>query len=151
MTREEALVHNRRCHAKYTVKIGARKDGTFTALQVEAYMDTGAFASYGPAVSMILTETMTGSYRIPNVVVDTYVVYTNSPLSGAMRGFGSPQANFAVESMVDTMAEKLSMDPIKLREKNILKTGDKVFTGVTINETAKSLPVTFLRNNIALK
>ncbi len=141
-TRQESfLAHPKRHPAQIRYKLGAKKDGTFTALQVEAYMDTGAFASYGPAVSMILTETMTGSYRIPNVVVDTYVVYTNSPLSGAMRGFGSPQANFAVESMVDTMAEKLSMDPIKLREKNILKPGDKVFTGVTINETAKSLPV----------
>jgi CO/xanthine dehydrogenase Mo-binding subunit len=104
-------------------------------------MDTGAYSSYGPAVAMILTETLTGSYRIPNVNIDTYVVYTNSPLSGAMRGFGSPQAHFAVESALDMLAEQLGLDPIQIREINILKPGDKVFTGVTINNTAKALPV----------
>ncbi|MEE8357183.1 MAG: xanthine dehydrogenase family protein molybdopterin-binding subunit [Anaerolineales bacterium] len=138
--RESFLAHPKRHPAQIKYKLGAKQDGTFTALQVAAYLDTGAYSSYGPAVGMIFSETMTGSYRIPNVKVDTYVVYTNSPISGAMRGFGSPQSHFAVESMVDTMAEALGMDPLKLRDKNILHPGDKVFTGVTINETANSLP-----------
>lgn len=139
--RESFLAHPKRHPAQIKYKLGAKKDGTFTSLKVEAHLDTGAYASYGPAVGMIFTETLTGSYKIPNVQVDTYVVYTNSPISGAMRGFGSPQSHFAVESMVDLMAEKIGMDPVKLREKNILHPGDRVFTGVTINETANSLPV----------
>ena len=139
--RESFLAHPKRHPAQIRYKLGAKKDGSFTSLKVEAHLDTGAYSSYGPAVGMIFTETLTGSYKIPNVQVDTYVVYTNSPISGAMRGFGSPQSHFAVESMIDLMAEKIGMDPVKLREKNILHPGDKVFTGVTINETANSLPV----------
>ncbi len=139
--RESFLAHPKRHPAQIKYKLGAKKDGSFTSLKVEAHLDTGAYSSYGPAVGMIFTETLTGSYKIPNVQGATYVVYTNSPISGAMRGFGSPQSHFALESMVDLMAEKIGMDPVKLREKNILKSGDKVFTGVTINETANSLPV----------
>ncbi len=139
--RESFLAHPKRHPAQIRYMLGAKKDGAFIALKATAHMDTGAYASYGPAVGMILTETMTGTYRIPNVQVNTYVVYTNSPISGAMRGFGSPQSHFAVESMVDLMAEKIGMDPNQLREKNILHPGDKIFTGVMINETANSLPV----------
>lgn len=139
--RESFLAHPKRHPAQIRYKLGAKTDGTITALEAEVYMDTGAYSSYGPAVAMILTETLSGSYRIPNVHIDTYVVYTNSPISGAMRGFGSPQAHFAVESALDMMAEQLGLDPIQIREINILKPGDKVFTGVIINNTAKALPV----------
>ena len=139
--RESFLAHPKRHPAQIHYKLGARSDGTFTALKAEVHMDTGAYASYGPAVAMILTETLAGSYRIPNVQVETFVVYTNSPLSGAMRGFGSPQSHFAVESMVDSMAEEIDMDPVQIRRANILKVGEKMFTGVTLNETANALPI----------
>ena len=139
--RESFLAHPKRHPAQIHYKLGAKSDGTFTAIKAEAYLDTGAYASYGPAVAMILTETLAGAYRIPNVHVESSVVYTNSPLSGAMRGFGSPQSHFAVESMVDSMAELVGMDPVKLREINILKVGDKMFTGVILNETANALPI----------
>ncbi len=125
--RESFLAHPKRHPAQIRYKIGAKADGTITAMEAEVYMDTGAYSSYGPAVAMILTETLSGSYRIPNVKIDTYVVYTNSPLSGAMRGFGSPQAHFAVESALDTLAEKLDLDPIQIREVNILKAGGSGF------------------------
>ncbi|MFN2281927.1 MAG: xanthine dehydrogenase family protein molybdopterin-binding subunit [Anaerolineales bacterium] len=138
--RESFLAHPKRHPAQIYYKLGARKDGTLTALQAEAYLDTGAYASYGPAVAMISTETMTGSYRIPNVKVDSYVVYTNSPLSGAMRGFGSPQTHFAVESTLDILAEKIGLDPIEIREKNILRPGDQIYTKVVVNNSALSLP-----------
>ncbi len=138
---ESFLAHPKRHPAQIKYKLGAKNDGTFTALEVEVFMDTGAYASYGPAVAMILTETLTGSYRIPNVKIDTYLVYTNSPLSGAMRGFGSPQSHFAVESMVDMMADEIGLDPIKLRVKNALKPGDQLFTKVKMNDTAKALPI----------
>jgi CO/xanthine dehydrogenase Mo-binding subunit len=81
-----------------------------------------------------------GSYRIPNTRVQTNVVYTNSPLSGAMRGFGSPQAHFAMESCMDMLAERLGMDPLEIRRKNILRPGDLLFTQVAIDESARSLP-----------
>lgn len=137
--RESFLAHPKRHPAQIRYKLGAKKDGTITAIQAETYMDTGAYASYGPAVAMILTETLTGSYRVPNVKVDTYVVYTNSPLSGAMRGFGSPQSHFALESSLDMLAEELGLDPIQIREKNILKPGDETYTRVKVNKSALAL------------
>jgi CO/xanthine dehydrogenase Mo-binding subunit len=138
---ESFLAHPKRHPARIQYKLGAKKDGTFTALEATIHLDTGAYASYGPAVVMISAETISGSYRIPNVKVDAFVAYTNSPLSGAMRGFGSPQSHFAVESIVDMMAEKIGLDPIEIRKKNALKPGEKTFTGVLINNTAESLPI----------
>ncbi len=66
----------------------------------------------------------TGPYRIPNVSVDSYAVYTNNLPTGAFRGFGGPQALFEAESQVNKLAEKLGMDPVQLRMKNILREGD---------------------------
>jgi CO/xanthine dehydrogenase Mo-binding subunit len=139
--RDSFLAHPKRHPAQIHMKLGARQDGTIVSLQAKAHMDTGAYASYGPAVGIILTETLPGAYRIPNVHFETLVVYTNSPLSGAMRGFGSPQSHFAIESMLDMLAAKLGRDPIDLREQNMLRPGDSLFTEVIVNETANSLPV----------
>jgi CO/xanthine dehydrogenase Mo-binding subunit len=145
-TRQESFwAHPKRHPVQFQFKLGAKKDGTFMALKAIAHMDTGAFASLGPAVGVIVTETLGGSYHIPNVDLETSVVYTNSPFSGAVRGFGSPQSHFAIESMVDMMAAKLGMDPIEVRRKNILREGDKMFTGVIVNNTANSLPISLDR------
>jgi len=134
---ESFLAHPKRHPAQIWMKVGAKQDGKLVALKAIAHMDTGAYASYGPAVGVILTETLTGSYRIPNVHLETLVVYTNSPYSGAMRGFGSPQSHFVVESMLDILAASLNMSPVTIREKNILRPGDQFFTKVIVNETAK--------------
>jgi CO/xanthine dehydrogenase Mo-binding subunit len=145
-TRQESFwAHPKRHPVQYQFKLGAKKDGTFVALKAIAHVNTGAFASYGPAVGVIVTETLGGSYHIPNVDLETLVVYTNSPLAGAMRGFGSPQSHFAIESLVDMMAVELGLDPIEVRRKNILREGDKMFTGVAVNNTANSLPVSLDR------
>ncbi|MGD0879217.1 MAG: xanthine dehydrogenase family protein molybdopterin-binding subunit, partial [Anaerolineales bacterium] len=138
---ESFLAHPKRHPVKFYYRLGAKRDGKLVALDARAYLDTGAYASYDPAVGSLLTEMMAGSYRIPNVRLRTQVVYTNGPISGAMRGFGSPQAHFAIESMIDMLAAKLGMDPIELRRKNMLLPGDKLFTGVEIDETAASLPL----------
>jgi len=149
--RESFIAHPKRHPAQIKFKLAAKNDGTFTALEAEVFLDTGAYASYGPAVAMILTETLSGSYRIPNVKIDTYLVYTNSPLSGAMRGFGSPQSHFAVESMVDMMASEIGLDPVKLRKKNALNPGDKLFTRVELNDTAIALQICLEKTDKVLK
>ncbi|NWG32737.1 MAG: xanthine dehydrogenase family protein, partial [Rhodocyclaceae bacterium] len=138
---ESFLAHPKRHPARLHLKVGAKRDGTLLALKAMVHMDTGAYASYGPAVGGLLTEMVPGAYRIPNVHVETLVVYTNSPFSGAMRGFGSPQAHFAIESLMDMLAHELGMDPLELRRKNILKPGDRFFTRVAVDETASSLPL----------
>lgn len=137
--RESFLAHPKRHPATVKLKIGAKADGTLTALEGRVWMNTGAFASYGVAVGSLLTEMMTGPYRISNVKIETKVVYTHTPFSGAMRGFGSPQAHFAIESCMDMLAEKLGMDAGDLRRKNILQQGDTLPTRVVLNETAQGL------------
>lgn len=139
--KDSFLAHPKRHPARLKLRVGAKADGILTALDAVVHMDTGAFASYGPAVGALLTETVGGSYRIPNMRVHTSVVYTNSPLSGAMRGFGAPQSHFAIESMMDMLAGKLGMDPFELRKRNILAPGDEVFTRVIMTESAESLPI----------
>ncbi|HTX78026.1 MAG TPA: xanthine dehydrogenase family protein molybdopterin-binding subunit, partial [Longilinea sp.] len=137
--RESFVAHPKRHPAQLRLKIGAKKDGTLVALQGQVWMNTGAYASYGPAVGSLLTEMVTGPYRIPNVSIETKVVYTHSPYGGAMRGFGSPQAHFAIESCMDMLAERLGMDAAELRRKNILHIGDALPTRVKVNEAALGL------------
>ena len=132
-TREESIqAHPKRHAGVVTCKLGAKNDGTLVALSINAHMDTGAYASYGPAVGGVLTEIAPGPYRTPNVRVLTRVVYTNGPFSGAMRGFGAPQAAFAIESMVDMMAARLEIDSIELRRMNAWRKGDHTPTGVLL-------------------
>ncbi len=151
-TRQESFwAHPKRHPAQFQYKLGAKKDGRIVALKVKANVDTGAFASYGPAVGIIVTETLGGSYHIPNVDLETIVAYTNGPLAGAVRGFGSPQSHFAIESMIDMLAAELDMDPVEVRRKNIMRVGDKMFTGVVVNETANSLPESLKRAEDVLR
>ncbi len=137
---ESFVAHPKRHPARLFCKIGAKRDGTLTALHTVVHLDTGAYASYGPAVGGLLTEMVPGAYHIPHVRVETSVVYTNSPLSGAMRGFGSPQAHFATESLIDMVASQLGLDPLAVRQKNMLRPGDHLYTRVQVNDTANSLP-----------
>lgn len=137
--RESFQAHPKRHPAQIHLKLGAKKDGTLVALHGQVWMNTGAYASYGPAVGSLLTEMVTGPYRIPNVKVETRVVYTHSPISGAMRGFGSPQAHFAIESAMDMLAERLGMDAGELRAKNILHPGDELPSRVRLYESALGL------------
>ena len=138
-TREESLLaHPKRHSGQVHYKAGFKKDGTLVAMQITSYLDTGAYASYGPAVGQLHSEVLGGPYKVPNVRVDTYVVYTNSPIAGAMRGFGAPQANFGTESLMDIAAGKLGIHPIELRRKNIWRPGDRSYTRVRINQ-AESL------------
>jgi CO/xanthine dehydrogenase Mo-binding subunit len=138
---ESFLAHPKRHPAQLVYRLGAMKDGRLVALDATVYLDTGAYASYGPAVGGLLMEMVPGSYRTPNVRCKTLVAYTNAPFSGAMRGFGSPQAHFAIESMLDMLAGRLDMDPLDLRRKNILRPGDAMFTEVRVEDSVHSLPM----------
>ncbi len=136
---ESFVAHPKRHPVKIHLKIGAMNDGTIIALDGKVWLNTGAYASYGPAVGSLLTEMVAGPYNIPNVTIETKVIYTHTPYSGAMRGFGSPQAHFAIESAMDMLAERLNIDAVEIRRKNILQTGDTLPTRVHLNETALGL------------
>ncbi len=139
MRDESFVAHPKRHPARFSVKLGARQDGMLTALHILVQLDTGAYASYGPAVGQLLTEVAPGPYHIPNARVETQVVYTHSPYSGAMRGFGSPQVHFALESCLDMLAARLALDPLELRRKNLIQPGDMLITRVVLDESALSV------------
>ncbi|MBL7258481.1 molybdopterin-dependent oxidoreductase [Paractinoplanes lichenicola] len=107
-----------------TVKAGARADGTLTALQLDVVSDTGAYGNHGPAVMFHGCHESIAVYRCPNMRTDARCVYTNTVPAGAFRGYGLGQVSFAVESALDELARRLGVDPIVLRERNIVRAGD---------------------------
>ena len=130
---EEWLTLNRH-PATLTVKIGARKDGTLVAKRVECWVDTGAYADCGPGVAQKMGYAAVGPYRIPHVWVDSHCVYTNLPPNGAFRGYGAMQAVWASERAMDMLADRLGMDPLELRLKNVLVGGDRFCTGEVMHD-----------------
>jgi xanthine dehydrogenase molybdenum-binding subunit len=126
-SREEEFYATRTRHpCIIELETGVKKDGELTARQIRAILNTGAYASHGLGVLRVLSSTFLVLYRSPNVRFNGCCVYTNTPVAGAMRAFGAPQVTFAVESQMDTIADKLEIDPIKLRLKNAMRTGDVV-------------------------
>jgi len=124
-TREESGIAGIKRHPMIiTTKTAADREGRLIANQVKIIADTGAYASLGPTVLDVAVENSCGAYKIPNVDIDAYLVYTNNGVSGAFRGFGSVQVNFALESNIDMIAQKLGMDRLELRKKNVLHEGD---------------------------
>ena len=107
-----------------TLKTAVSDDGRLLANDSRIYLDTGAYQSFGPTVLDVTIEVINGPYLIPNIRIDANLVYTNNGISSAFRGFGGPQGNFAIESMMDEMAEEMKMDPIDFRLKNLAKSGD---------------------------
>jgi CO/xanthine dehydrogenase Mo-binding subunit len=132
-SREEVFqVISKRHPLKIRYKSGARKDGVLTAVEVDILGDTGAYASYGPAVATRAAIHATGPYEVPHVRVRSRMIYTNNPWSGAMRGFGIPQMAFAYESQMDLLAKALHIDPIEMRLRNVLQVGSETATGQTL-------------------
>jgi xanthine dehydrogenase molybdenum-binding subunit len=129
--REEMFYASTTRHScKIELKTGVKKSGLFTARQMKAITNTGAYASHGPPVTGAMGWFFSSLYRSPNIKFDGYCVYTNTPPAGAFRGYGNPQATFAVESQLDKIAEELDIDPVNLRLVNVHEVGDvEPFTG----------------------
>lgn len=132
---ESLLVHPKRHATQIRVKMGAKKDGRLVAVETELYGDTGAYASLGEKVMTRATTHSAGPYNIPNVRADCYAMYTNNPPAGAFRGFGVTQSAFAVESMMDKLAEAVGIDPVELRRMNALHVGSITNTGQALKES----------------
>lgn len=129
-TRPESIIASTKRHPFFMkYKTGATKEGELVAIDAEIIGDTGAYASFGPAVLTRAAVHAAGPYNIPNVKINAYAVYTNNPICGAMRGFGVMQVAIAHESQMDILAEQLGMDPIELRLKNSFKLGSRTPTG----------------------
>ena len=129
-TRDEEFIASVCKHPVHlTFRTGVKRDGTIVARKIKAVFDTGGYADTGPLVARNGAFSGTGPYRIPNVCVDSYCVYTNNPLGGSFRGFGVPQLTWAHESQMDMIATRLGIDPVKIRMRNLVNLGDKTCTG----------------------
>jgi CO/xanthine dehydrogenase Mo-binding subunit len=132
------LVYNREEDVRWSSKreaqrvrhrIAAKNDGTLVAMDVDIFVDAGAYAGLAAIVAERGNASVVGPYRVPHVRVDTHTVYTCNAFSGAFRGFGHPQVAVATESQLDELARRLGMSPVEIREKNLLRPGDVNATG----------------------
>jgi len=122
--RDESMMTRHKRHP-FTIETrwGARRDGTITAVEARLLADGGAYASTSQEVVKIATLFATGCYEVANVALEGVAVYTNNVPSGAFRGFGSPQAQFASESMVTRLAHALGIDSVEMRRRNLYREG----------------------------
>ena len=122
--REETFVSTRVRHAiKSHIISWVRPDGTFAARKLEAFSDQGAYASHGHSIVAKGAGAFPQLYPCENVEVDAYTIFTNKSVAGAMRGYGIPQAMWAVECHTEEVAARLGMDPIEFRRKNLMPVG----------------------------
>jgi CO/xanthine dehydrogenase Mo-binding subunit len=128
---EESFKTVTRHPARVRIKTGVTKDGKLVARQCLIHMETGAYADAGPRVTQKAGYRCFGPYRIPHVKTDAYTVYSNTVPAGAYRGFGTLQVTWAYESQMDIIAEKLAIDPLEFRLKNLLKKGERYTPGDT--------------------
>jgi len=144
-SREESIIGHHKRHA-YTLKgrLGATRDGKLLAAEVDITADGGAYVYTSNKVLGNATLMCTGPYDISNVKVDSRAVYTNNIPGGAFRGFGAPQGAFFAENQINRLAEKLGMDPVELRMKNLmddnslLPTNSPLPKGVTIKQVTEA-------------
>lgn len=139
--REESFIAGYKRHAaRMYYRAGVKADGTLHALHCRLFYDTGAYAHLGGEVLELAMEHAGGPYRNPNTLIEGWCVYTNNPVSGAMRGFGVCQVSFAFERVMDLLASKLGMDPLDFRLKNALQRGDRNCAGVTMVHSTGMVP-----------
>jgi aldehyde oxidoreductase len=130
LTREQSMrLHPKRHPMTLQYTIGADAEGRLLAVRARILGDTGAYASVGGKVLERAAGHACGPYRVASVDVEAKAVYTNNPPSGAMRGFGANQAAFAIDGMLDLLAERVGLDGYDIRERNLLGPGDSFATG----------------------
>jgi len=129
LTREEEFVTITKHGVRIRMRTGVKRDGTITARQSECHFNTGAYGDIGPRLIKNGGYGTGGPHHIPNVAVDSYAVYSNIAPAGAFRGYGVSQAAWAYETQMDMIAEKLGLDPLDFRLRNLLTDGQRVMTG----------------------
>jgi xanthine dehydrogenase molybdenum-binding subunit len=130
---EEFVASPTRQPVEVTLRAGAKKDGTLTFRDARLLLDNGGYTSWGATTPFVMMQTFSSLYRVPNVRFQGTVVYTNNPYAGSMRGYGNLQATFAVESLMDSLAETLGMDPLEIRRKNAQKPGEETGQGLVFS------------------
>ena len=136
---ESFLGHVHRHPGRIWMRHHARADGTLVNLECRVLLDGGAYASTSSAVLINAITHVQGPYRLPNATVDGWAVRTNNPPCGAMRGFGVQQACFAHESQMDRLAAAVGLDPVEIRLRNAIETGDLLITGQRLESVAPTV------------
>lgn len=132
-TREESMIgHHKRHPYHIKTRWAATKDGKVTAIEADVVSDGGAYIYTSTKVLGNATLMCTGPYEVENIKVDARSVYTNNIPNGAFRGFGGPQGTFAAENQMNKLAERLKMDPIEIRMKNLYRTGSILSVGTPL-------------------
>ena len=148
-TREETLTEGIKRHPfDVTYRIGAKADGTITAVEIRGLADAGAYLAHTTGVVFRAMAECIGPYFVPNLYVRIQGVYTNHVQSDAVRGFGTPQVAFGMEGTMDILAEKLGISALELRKRNLLKEHDltaagQVAEGVSIGRCVEELEKVF--------
>lgn len=143
LTREEHFRTGRTRHPIRTrLRMGVKKDGHITAFGMEATSNTGAYGGHGLTVVGCCGSKVLPLYRADNVAFEGKVAYTNLPVCGAYRGFGATQAFFAVESLMDELAEAIGMDPVAFRKLNHIRSGEGSPVFEALGEGKKGVPMT---------
>jgi len=138
---EDMLATTKRHPAIVRHRTGVKKDGRLIAMDVDVVLDGGAYATLSAVVLSRGMIHASGPYRCDHVRARGRVMMTNTPPNGAFRGFGAPQTLFAVEAHMDVIAERLGMDPLRLRERNALRPGDTTATGQRVGKDCSALQV----------
>jgi xanthine dehydrogenase molybdenum-binding subunit len=140
LTREQSTQHHVKRHAMtIALTVGADADGRLLALRSRIVADAGGYHTTSAKCALRAACHSCGVYRVPNVDVAAKAVYTNNPNAGAMRGFGSNQAQFAMEGIMDMLAEKVGVDGWDIRERNILNPGDALGTGQIMRDSVRGI------------
>jgi CO/xanthine dehydrogenase Mo-binding subunit len=141
-TREESMfAHHKRHPYHIRTRWGADKNGKLLAAEVDLYADAGGYAYTSTKVQGNATLMCTGPYEIPNVKVDSASIYTNNMVTGAFRGFGGPQGMFAAEQQMNKLAEKLGLDPVEIRRRNLIGEGSILSVGTPLPKGVSMGPV----------
>ncbi|MBI4334694.1 MAG: xanthine dehydrogenase family protein molybdopterin-binding subunit [Chloroflexi bacterium] len=139
LTREEQFIDTpHRVGVITYVKDAVAKDGTLLGRQLKIILDCGITASMATLIVRACTYGTTSIYRIPNLKIDSYGVYTNLPRTDAYRGFGVPEVTWAIEQQMDMLADKLNIDPVEFRRKNLLEEGEMDASGQRVHSIGVS-------------
>jgi CO/xanthine dehydrogenase Mo-binding subunit len=147
LRRDEEFVTMTKHAMKVRLRTGVTSDGLLVAREATAYYNAGAYATISPRKVMFAGYGLNGPYRIPHVRVDAHAVLTNTPPAGAYRGFAINQAAWAYESQMDVIADRLGLDPVEIRRRNLLVDGDTFCTG----EVLEHLHFTDLLDSVSEK
>lgn len=127
---EEAFLTTRGDDARVRIRTGVGRDGRLVARQATIHLNTGAYAENSPLVCRKAANRVIGPYRIPNVKVDCYAVYTNTVPASSYRGFGAAQVTLGAETQIDELAEKVAQDPVEFRLANLAARGESIHPGL---------------------